>query len=275
MSQRPRDIRKYIQKGYSVYESFESFELGAIAQGLTSIKTNNRWFDFIYEDRGANVTLVSFSAAASARTETYPNFSGRGVALALDVNWLAFSDAASGSAESLPTFWHLGTRRVESRKFIPAVVRKVLKQDDAECLLFFGSSAGGFAALNYGSQFQGSASFVMNPRVNLLSQPNRFDKYSGVAFSGIDPERLVRSLPFDMAKHYSTPRSNSVFYLQNMQDVTYTTHHYRPFAAAVRGKPSIQFITGDWGVGHVVPPREVYMGPLASLVSSAPDWKVS
>lgn len=273
MPPRRRDVRKFTQSGHSIFESFESFDEAPLSKGLTSIKTNNRWFDFVYEDRGAKVTLVTFSAATPAKVETYPSFAGHPMSLELDVNWLAFSDPATGSAESLLTFWHLGTRRVDSQRFIPAIVRKAAAQGSGESLLFFGSSAGGFAALNYGSQFPGSAALVMNPRVNILNYPNRFDNYSATAFPGFDEARLTQTLPLDMAAHYESPRGNTVFYVQNLQDSVYVKHHHAHFERSVVGRPDVQFITGDWGVGHVVPPREAYMGPLAALVASAPAWE--
>lgn len=246
-----------------------------MVEGLTSIKTNNRWFDFFYEDRGAAVTLVTFTAALPSTLETYPIFSGKQIASKLDVNRLAFFDAAGGSAESLPTFWHLRTKRVDSQRIILSTINKVLAQNAGRSLLFFGSSAGGFAALNYSSHFPGSAALVLNPRVNLLSEPRHFERYAAKAFVGADPTRLVRTLPYDMAKRYSLPRGNQVFYLQNLEDVNYVRHHYKHFVNAVDGRPDVTYVTADWGNGHVLPPLEAYMGPLRCLVSSAPNWALT
>lgn len=273
MYKRVRDLSKVSDLGSNNFESVSEMLASPLRQGLNTIKLGGKEFDFFYEDRGAKVTFVTFAAAIGAKTPNYPIFSSRLVAGRIGANYLAFADTASGGSEALTTFWHMGTAAVPTREIVPQIVRKAEVEGSGENLLFFGSSAGGFAALNYGAHFPGSATLVMNPRINLLNEPKHMPRYVPVAFPGEDLTTRIRKLPYDQAKHYSEPHGNHVFYMQNMQDPNYKRHHYAHFEKAVRGRNDVTFVTGNWGDGHVVPPRPLFEGLLSRVVASAPDWE--
>ena len=63
MSARIRDLAPYKALGARRYINIESFLSRPIANGVSSIKGDNRWFDLLYEDRKSEVTLVVFHAA--------------------------------------------------------------------------------------------------------------------------------------------------------------------------------------------------------------------
>lgn len=272
MYKRERDTTKIADLGINEYDNFEEFMSAPIADGLNTIRFGSRMFDFFYEDRGAPVTFITFTAAVGVKQANYPIFSSRPVAGRLNANYLAFADPASGGDDGLTTFWHLGTHEVPSAEVVPEVVRKVLRERSGEHLLFFGSSAGGFAALNYSAQFHGSAALVMNPRVNILNAPKHAPRYVPVAFPGVPLQDAVLSLPYNQAAIYDVSQGNFVVYLQNMQDEVYKRNHYAHFVKATNGREDILFVTDDWGQGHVVPPVMVYEGLLSDLVRVAPAW---
>lgn len=272
MYKRERDTTKFSDLGVNEYEDFEEFMSTPISEGLNTIRFGGRVFDFFYEDRGAPVTLVTFTAAVSPSFTKYPLFSSRPIARRLNTNYLAFSDPASGGDESLTTFWHLGTHEVPSGKVVPDIIRKVLAERVGEHLIFFGSSAGGFAALNYSAQFPGSAALVMNPRVSLLNAPKHASKFVPVAFPGVPRGDALKALPYNQATVYSEPQGNFVVYLQNMQDDNYRRHHYAHFVKAVGGRDDVHFVTENWGVGHIVPPLKTYEALLSDLAGVAPNW---
>jgi len=272
MAPRTRAVSAFTTRGHAVHTSLADVLEEPLQDGLTSIKTNNRWFDFVYEDRGADTTLVTFHAGMPQRAERYPIFSSRAIAEAIHANYLGFADPACGALESLPTFWHLGTKRVAAGRFIPAIINHVLATGTGKHLLFFGSSAGGFAALNYSAQFPESAVLVMNPRIDLLSEPNRFPGYAVTCFPGVDPKTLARQLPVSMSEAYAQSSGNTIAYLQNTEDDDYYWHHFVPFMAALGGKSDVYVHAEAWGAGHVVPPRDAYVEPMARLVREAPHW---
>ena len=243
-----------------------------LKNGVHSLEINDRWFDFLYEDRGSPVTLITFSAALTSENKTYPVFSSRLISERLGANFLGFADPAQGGAESLPTYWHLNTQRVQTENFIPAIIKHTATNSIGKNLLFFGSSAGGFAALKYSAMFDGSAVLVMNPRINLTHDPYRIPAYSKVVHPNTGWGELSKTIPLDLAKQYEQAQGNFVVYLQNLQDENYVRHHYLHFKKAVQERSDIHFVTKNWGQGHVVPPRHEFIERLHSLIASAPNW---
>ena len=269
---RTRNSDKYSELGHSTFASIDEVVAEPIKDGLNSIHINGREFDYFYRDRGQPVTIVTFSAAMSQSMPEYPIFSGRELTAGLETNWLAFSDTANGGENSLPTFWHLGTEKVNALEFIPKIIEHAVMSGAGRHLLFFGSSAGGFAALNFSRFFPGSAALVLNPRVNILNEPKLLPKYAPIAYPNATLQELNETLPLNLAKIYSQPQGNYIVYLQNMQDPNYSRHHYAHFKKATDGRADVQFVIDNWGKGHVTPPRCAYMQPLQSMVDSAPNW---
>lgn len=264
--ERRRDLRYFRDHEHYQYTDFHDILAQRPQTGLHSLNVNDRWFDFFYEDRGQPVTLITFTAAAKDSVDRYPLFALRHAADTFRANVLSFSDAAIGGPEALPTYWHLSTRRVNAQRFIPSIIWHLTLGQER---VFFGSSAGGFAALNYSAQFEGSVAFVMNPRINLLNRPRRHPVYTPRVYPGEDPGTIMRGMPYNQAKVYSQPQGNHVVYLQNVQDDRYMKNHYTPFERAVRGRPDVEFILGEWGEGHTVPPKDVYMNALDHLIERA------
>ncbi|MGP9818321.1 hypothetical protein ACT3UA_18845 [Glutamicibacter sp. 363] len=272
MYKRERDTTKFSDLGVHEYDDFEEFMSNPISEGLSTISFGSRVLDFFYEDRGASVTFITFTAAISPKIVKYPIFSSRAIASRLNTNFLSFADPASGGDKALATFWHLGTAEIPSHEIIPKVISKAMSEGSGEQMLFFGSSAGGFAALNYSAQFLGSAALVMNPRINVLNAPKHAPRYIPVTFPGAPLQEAVRALPYNQAAKYGEPQGNFVVYLQNMQDELYKRNHYAHFVKAVEGRDDVHFVTDDWGQGHVVPPLKTYESLLSDLVRVAPSW---
>ncbi|WP_413456257.1 hypothetical protein ACLQ8T_07550 [Glutamicibacter sp. FR1] len=275
MQNRTRNIKKYSSKGRRIFEDIETSLRAGLTEGLTIVKSNGRYFDYYFEDRNSPVTLVTFHAATGPNTVEYPIFTGSRIADELGVNLLAFADSACGGAEKLLTFWHQSTKRVPSGKFIPAIIALTQYPRHETHLIFFGSSAGGYAALHYSTFFPKSAALVMNPRIELLGKPDRFDDYSQIAYPGWNPQMVAERIPTSMSKWYKEGRENTVAYIQNSGDKLYYENHFSHFEAATKGQTNIHFKIKHWGKGHIVPPAHEYMKPLKALVSHAPHWNTA
>lgn len=230
--------------------------------GISSLRINSRWFDIFYEDRGAAVTIVAFHAAISKDNKSFPVFSGYEITKDLEANYLGISDPLSGNEEALPVAWHLGSQRVDSTTIIPAIVRHAITSRSGNRLVFFGSSAGGFAALSYSSRFPGSTAFVLNPRIDLLSPPLSFGEYAKTAYPGKPHSLVEKQYDLNMSDVYSKRQANYVFYLQNRNDPIYFNSHYTQFKDKLNLRNNLLFRLGSWGQGHVVPPRDIIFGTL-------------
>lgn len=249
----------------SGYSEFSFVRDAKLNEGLNLIQQNGQPFYYFHEDCGSDHTMVSFSAAAPIRENPTPIFSGRRIASRLGMNYLGFADSAQLNPVRLSTFWHLGTEHVDSPSIIPRIIG-MLSMDQRR--VFFGASAGGFAALKYSAQSAGSKAFVMNPRINLMHEPRVYRDHAAKAFPKADRTELARSLGYDMASLYGEPRGNTVTYLQNTGDQVYLRHHYAHFAKATEGRGDVRFVLDDWGRGHVVPPSTVILGELKKTINS-------
>lgn len=270
MYPKKRDIVKFSVNGFSEYESLDELVATPLADGISSLRINSRWVDVFYEDRGAEVTIVAFHAAVSKYNKSFPVFSGYEITKYLKINYLGISDPLSGNEEALQVAWHLGSQRVDSATIIPAIVNHSIASRSGNRLVFFGSSAGGFAALSYSSQFPRSTAFVLNPRIDLLSPPLRFGEYAKVAYPGMPHSLVEKQHKVNMSHVYSERQENFVFYLQNKNDSLYFTSHFTQFRNKLNVHNNVLFRLGSWGHGHVVPPRDIIFGTLRHFCK--PDY---
>ena len=270
MYPKKRDITKFSTKGRSEYNSLEAMTATPLADGISSLRINSRWFDVLYEDRGSAVTIVAFHAATSRDKVSFPVFSGYEITKGINANYLGISDPLSGNEEALPVAWHLGSQLVDSAAIIPAIINHAIHSRSGDRLVFFGSSAGGFAALSYSSHFPGSTAFVLNPRIDLLSPPLSFGMYAKVAHPGVPHSIVEKKYNLNMADTYSARQKNFVFYIQNKNDPIYFNYHFKQFQKKINSRNNVLFRLGSWGQGHVVPPREIIFGTLRHFCK--PDY---
>lgn len=264
MSQRRRDVSRFVSSGHHIYENARAFNSHRISPGLSSYWTGQGWFDWAFEEASSDCVLVTFSAAMPATGQTYPMFSGLSIARSLGVEWLGFSDPFYGISSDFGTSWHLGTEKINGTLLIRTVLNKLL--GEKKKLIFFGASAGGYAALYYSYLYPSSSVMVLNPRISLTRPPIRFSRYSSVAHPGADPESLVAKLDHDICSLYSIPVGNRVIYIQNTQDPEYFNNHYVPFREAVGDGAGVEYVLGDFGEGHVVPSVDIYLPRLRQLL---------
>lgn len=257
---RKRDTRKYSSYKSHRYETLKELISSSMDSGLHTLHLNNRYFDFIFEKKGSKTLFISFSAAAGADKTSYPIFSAKKLGQSASVDWLAFADAAQAAPEGLKTSWHLGTQRMPTSKMIVSLIKTLKMKFGYENLILFGSSAGGYAALNIGRQIPDATIVVINPRTELETQPTTFAEFLAIGRGGKDEfSDIDKSMPLA----YSYPNGSRIVYIQNKQDKYYYTSHYKPFME--NNVNELVTITGDWGVGHVVPPEWVYSSVLHTL----------
>lgn len=266
---RSRNISPYDKRGHYVHPSLEAALSDGLQSGLHSIDFQGEWYDFLYEDNGAKVTLVTFNAAVRL-DHSFPVFSGWSFPKKMQINLLAFSDPAIAMTPPVRTLWHLGTDRIVG----PKVIRRIIDHfcPDNSRLLFFGASAGGFAALSHSAERPRSAVFVLNPRTNLSALPEVLPE-GGLEDYGSDfVSSIFERAEDDLRVLYNRPRGNHIFHLQNLGDAWYLKCQYGPFRDALLNRSEYHRLTGHWGSGHVAPPTADYVDILAALVESAPDW---
>lgn len=271
MEFRPRELDSYQDFAQHQHSGFDDFNSSNVQDGITRITSGRMHLDFLYEDRGAPVTFVYFHAALGLK-QSYPFFGGRGLVDGMAVNYLGIADPVAGLVNAPTAGWHLGTREVPLHERLTEVIQHVLESGSGRHLMFFGASAGGFAALYYGAAFKGSLSVVVNPRTGLLNTPGTFEEYRDVAYPGATVEELRSIFCMDASLLHTSGEGNTVAYVQNLQDKRFLNGQLLPFLDQCSGQPNIYLKTGEYGVGHVVPPRSVLRKVIKSSLRTVPRW---
>ncbi|TDA95377.1 hypothetical protein [Halomonas marinisediminis] len=136
--------------------------------------------------------------------------------------------------EGIRIGWYTGPRDHSYIESITSIVREF-----AGCLgiqnkdiIFYGSSAGGFAALSMGCHVNESTSVCINPQINVLKYNlnhvvNNFLKYVYQAERGdLTDQDMLR---LDVSRLFKKAETAKCLYVQNVLDVHHYQDHYKYF----------------------------------------------
>lgn len=252
---RVRDVSRYgvrVHQSESVAHAIST----PIQNGITSIGIPGGTLDLFYEDRGSAVTVAYLHAALPQKVATWPFIGGAGLLKGLPVNRLAIADPNVSHPSSPSTGWYAGTRWFAAQSLIPSLVQHVLASGSGQRALYFGASAGGFGALIMAGKTPGSSAIVVNPRTDLYRGASKFPAYAPKVFPKLEERHIRQRVIIDAAELHQDGQ-HKVLYIQNRQDSVYWTQHMMPFREATANNPNIEYLFGEWGVGHVTPPLDV------------------
>lgn len=262
--------------------------------GVLSVATGTEETDFLLRHRpGADALVVVFGGALGGTTRREarpPFFSGLGVTAGLNASLLAVSDPTLHLAPDIRIGWYAGSRHLDVMALCRHVVRRVAEGTGAPRILFLGGSAGGHAALNIALDFPGSLALVLNPQTDVgRYYAGHTGRYARTAF-GLDtyaaiPPAVVEARRLDLLPHHDRPLRHRVVFLQNRTDPHLRRHALPLLRVVGRHHPPraegrlldfdgrLLFAAGNWGSGHVAPPRGIVRALLKRLIdpATAPD----
>lgn len=243
-------------------------------------------------NRGSRVLVVSFHGATNRATTELPRFERLRTLSGLNVSSLYFSDPTLLLDPKIWLAWYTGWRDelgdVNVHSIVADWVVKIAKSIGATNILLTGSSGGGFAALQVGSKIPGSTVLAMNAQTeigNYLVEGHSYSQqkdYVRVVWPNIwrsfsSPNDIVGSGwvsecddRVSALRTYSTPRDCRVYLLQNIEEYHYADH-FLPFLDAAWSGGNYRNIvpwTNRQGVAHVVPPLDVFVDLVRSVVRS-------
>ena len=231
----------------------------------------------------SNRLVVIFGAAATRGPGRQPPFFN-GVALSevLDASVLSVDDVAHQFGQNVGIGWHIGTGEIDVQKIIPAIIQHVSSQLQANDIVLTGGSAGGFAALYYGSVIP-STVMAVNPQTNILRYYSRYvGDYAAACFGWSEGQSLeecfsgrVVSLPPYLPGRYPI----RAVYLQNDSDTHHLGNHAFPLLRALGGcgEPrdahhhGIDFYFRNWGEGHAPLPPATYADCVNHILKCGSD----
>lgn len=231
-------------------------------KNLVTVRVGDTSLDAVVDVHagGSDTAFVSFSAALSVSEWTVPYFVGTTLAGDLPVHRVMLSDPGLDTPGTPRLAWYAGTQQV-SGSLIAEFLTWIVESLHVSRVVLFGASGGGFAALNYARYFPGSSVVAVNPQTNLLRYyPESWMKYAESAFGAKTPnaaaEVIRERTVYDLCAVYSNCADTSVLYVQNETDAFHIVEHMHPFLGLCSSDVEVRVLMGDWGTGHVAPPRE-------------------
>ena len=221
--------------------------------------------DISVSPAGSPVTVVTFHAALTTSETPLPVFAGASLIRPFGVNLVQVADPGLYADDALTIGWFAGSAQHPVQQELPEVLGAVLKSLGSEKTVFFGASAGGFAALLNGRRFPEASILCVNPQTILANFTREHQlSYCDRAW-GASPEDVWGTLvQADLREQFDGQNRNDIVYVQNERD-PHVQLHMEPFLDTIPND-RLQIIRGDWGEGHQAPSPDQLSGMLATLV---------
>lgn len=270
-----RDIERY-KKPVQIFSSLDEFlEANEIKPGIISI-SGNLPIDLLYTPANSSTTVVSFHAALTKAETSLPMFAGAKVTQDGPVNRIFISDPGLYAGFEHKIAWFAGTRELALQEQLPKIIDKLLVQAGGTRTLFWGPSAGGFAALYYSKLFPDSLAVAINPQTIIanfgLANQRAYTKAAfGAETQEQHEEALAAWFNSNLLDWYDGQVPNYIFYVQNESD-SHVQNHMEPFLASLDDRTRVLVHMGDWGQGHVAPTPEEIRQIIASFTLEEGHW---
>lgn len=230
--------------------------------------------DFRYIDRGSS-NLAIFFTAAVPKDSAAPRFTGFGISRDLDANGLHFADPSVALSPEIFLAWYTGSRELPFQKMMLDIIAKYSPTQTEGRRVLYGGSAGGFSSLYAGFHMPDSVAIAANPQTDLRRyNPALIRRWLDVCWGlGQDISSDIDHIEAttDLVSLYRGGCPNKVVLLQNAQDETHLGPHFEPLIEASQLNPMVRYKTGDWGIGHKAPPKDVIVESLNLAVTE--DWE--
>lgn len=255
-----------------VWPDLDAFlQASRAGRGVHSIWHNGLPIDFQVTRNRADVLLVVFHGALELNA-TLPIFPGANVARGLGVARLAFTDPSLYLSPDLPLAWHAGNiHQPDLQEVYTRIIEKVTSSVGAKRVILFGSSGGGFASLVQAAAIPGATALIANAQTDaLLYHQDHVQTYIDLAWGGDREAFIAAGSHSAIEKIRKAERVPRVLYMQNSTDTFHIKGHLKPFVREFGQDPEMRLIFGDWGEGHIAPPKELFHASLKAVVDNDP-----
>lgn len=260
----------------SLYPNSSYFLGDHVGDGLHAIQFGNQLVDLLVRDRGSDTTVVVFHASVTDKT-TFPIFSGESFTREAGVNLIALSDPGVAIKNELRLGWFIGTKQLGNfRKIATPIIKHLLDCLGSRRTILWGSSGGGYAAVNFAQEFPGEMVFAINPRLHLTARPKtKAAEFISTAYktTGNTSFRRVWDtyVTDNLADLYPDGLAAHVGIYQNQQDVDYYLGQFLPFVQSFPGDQMLWVRTENDGDGHVSIPRDRMIGMVKAMSDTGVD----
>lgn len=256
------------------FNSLEEFlETSETPQGTFCVTIGGIPVDFDYEDRGYAVTGIFFQAAIGPKVEHLPVFLGKRFSEHVPVNRLFVSDPSLYVNKRLRLAWYAGNLKQPTLQGdLSRIFAKVSKRSRT---LYFGTSGGGFAALAFSAEHDGSLAVAVNPQTDLADyQPVHVARWTNLAWgmgNSADEPITMPPVTTNVRPLYAEHIKNHVVYVQNTGDTSHMERQWSPFKESIHPLNSVTPLVQFSGQGHVAPPSK-FLAELLTVLAETKSW---
>jgi hypothetical protein len=244
-----------------------------LSDGYYSVRYKDIKVPIAYRRGSENSMLLDFHGAINRDRFNIPKFQAYKTGLG-GAYQLRIADSTLELGDRLRMGWYIGGEKMPFQLQLAELLQIFFDKLNINRRIYFGGSAGGFAALYFSFLDNGSACVVVNPQVNLHKYSRRavgdFIRTAWPSASSLSDieDRVVVDLP----KLYQNGFSNHVVYLQSVGDTRHFEQQLPLFCRVGFRNPS-NFILqcSYWGVpahGNSVP-HHAWDPWLQSLLSAS------
>lgn len=255
------------------FESPAAFLRQPVVDGLQTIQVKGRNLDILVRNRHSDTTLIVFHGALSRRQRTIPVLSGEGIAEFSGVNLVACADPSLDMGP-LSCGWFLGDEGIgRLRPILSPVIKYALEQIGSKRSILFGGSGGGYAAVNFAQDFEGSVALAMNPRLNLAGTPaSAVPEYlrvcHGSALTLPENGHLTGFYTPNLVDDLNQKQEFDLLLLQNANDSKYLNRQIKPFVANLEDKSRTWISLVEGPPGHKPLSKEIIRHTITNIASA-------
>lgn len=230
-SQRTRVIRNELKQHY-VSLSLDDFEKTADIPSNCSISIEDWQFDIFFNFINTKKLYIILSGSRKIG-DPLPLFKRWSWNSAFDGSVLYISDPMFYKFKDVTLGWYYGTYEFNIYEYINKIVGIINNKYNFQNIIFYGSSGGGFAALQAATYYSNSFAIAINPQIYISRYyyANNFKKHTGIDLNS--PDKYNRN-KLDILLKQS---SSKFFILQNDSDKHDCTEHIFPLLKQYNIKP--------------------------------------
>lgn len=218
--------------------TFESINDLVIAElpAIYKINIDGYYLDLYFNPNVISEKLYVFSPGYLERKKfNHPYFQRMSWLDKINASGLIITDPTLSIHDDIGIAWFQGTKQRFAIPLIVKVIEEFRKHLNVNRnkLLFFGSSAGGFASMMMASLMKGACCVVNNPQTNVLKfRDNITEKMLDRCYPEVTKKEIEGFYIFrlSVAKYFIANKSiPKCLYIQNISDVEHYQNHYLPF----------------------------------------------
>ena len=215
----------------SIKHKKDSLEL-SVKESTYSIVEEGTEFNFYLNYRKGKKLLISLPGAIDRKKRVY-NFQRYSWSKDVDYSFMAVLDPTIHERNELDIGWFQGKHNNYVLPKFANLLKKIFEKNEIEekDVLFFGSSAGGFTALQLANFFPFSTVVAINPQIYINRYyKSKFKQLADYAYSGMSMVEIQKRynnrifVNIDFSK-----RIAPIYYYQNIEDKHHLVHHFKRY----------------------------------------------